>query len=392
MAARAARLRNTRRRHSRAGAWSRSNCVDTIFRLAFGATFILWTIFPAAAAEKKASGPPDKRTPADIEAATRLQVFLDRANFSPGKLDGYYGEFTRKALALYRESRGEQVPPPPPAGAKPDAPPDVTGLDLASVDPVFITYTVTDADLQNVGELPTKVAEQAKLKVLPYRDAAEAIAEKFHSDPDFLELLNPGKMKNLKAGDQLQVPNVEPFELAAVKDLKPGSEITPPVANEITDGEPGGAENRATDPPPAPGVAGQSATAVKVDTKTSMLGVYEADRLVAAYPVTIGSARTESPLGEWKVRGVAKMPNFRHDEQMLNEGERSDDFHMLPPGPNNPVGVIWIALNKKGIGLHGTADPDSIGRSASHGCVRLANWDVVRLAGRVKGGVPVSIQ
>nr|MDQ6913132.1 L,D-transpeptidase [Verrucomicrobiota bacterium] len=103
------------------------------------------------------------------------------------------------------------------------------------------------------------------------------------------------------------------------------------------------------------------------------------------------SARTESPIGEWKVRGVAKLPTFRYDEEMLNHGERSGDFHMLPPGPNNPVGVIWIALNKKGIGLHGTENPDSIGRSASHGCVRLANWDIVRLATRVKAGVSVSI-
>lgn len=107
--------------------------------------------------------------------------------------------------------------------------------------------------------------------------------------------------------------------------------------------------------------------------------------------MTIGSERTESPVGDWKVRGVAKMPNFRHDKSMLKKGERSDKFHILPPGPNNPVGVVWIALNKKGIGLHGTSDPDSIGRSASHGCVRLANWDVVRLAGKVKAGVPVAI-
>ena len=85
------------------------------------------------------------------------------------------------------------------------------------------------------------------------------------------------------------------------------------------------------------------------------------------------------------------MPTFRYDEAMLKKGTRSGDFHMLPPGPNNPVGVIWIQLNKKGIGLHGTSDPDVIGRSASHGCVRLANWDVVRLAGKVKSGVPVSI-
>ncbi len=347
------------------------------------------SVVPLHGAEKKGAAPKDTRTPADIEAATRLQIFLDRANFGPGKLDGYYGDFTRKALALYREARGEQANVAPAAG---DAPPDVSGLDLAATNPVFVSYTVTEADLRNVGKLPESVAAKAKLKALPYRDAAEAIAEKFHCDRDFLEKLNPGKTKKIKAGDQLSVPNVEPFDVAVVKDLKPGSEIAPPAANDIADDETGGAKpnGEAARPPADAGTA--PALRVQVDTKTNMLGVYDGDRLMAAYPVTIGSGRTESPVGDWKVKGVAMMPNYRHDEKMLKEGERSDYFHLLAPGPNNPVGVVWIALNKKGIGLHGTDDPDSIGRSVSHGCVRLANWDVVRLAMKLKSGVPVTIQ
>ncbi len=141
---------------------------------------------------------------ANIEAATRLQIFLDRANFSPGKLDGTYNEFTWKALALYRQSRGEQPQSPPCTGKiKSNVAPDVTGLDLDSAGPVFVPYTVTDADLASVGPLPSSVAAQAKLKFLPYRDAADAIAEKFHSDVHLLEQLNPGKMKTIKAGDQL---------------------------------------------------------------------------------------------------------------------------------------------------------------------------------------------
>jgi lipoprotein-anchoring transpeptidase ErfK/SrfK len=98
-----------------------------------------------------------------------------------------------------------------------------------------------------------------------------------------------------------------------------------------------------------------------------------------------------SPIGEWKVRGISKLPTFRYDKEMLEHGERSGNFHMLPPGPRNPVGVMWIALNKKGIGIHGTNDPGSIGRAASHGCIRLANWDVVRLATKIKTGDNVSI-
>src|SRR5207247_5006708 len=97
----------------------------------------------------------------------------------------------------------------------------------------------------------------------------------------------------------------------------------------------------------------QPAVSVKIDTKTNMLGVFEADKLVAAYPVTIGSAQTASPIGEWKVSRIEKLPRFRYDKQMLKHGKRSGNFHMLPPGPNSPVGVIWIALNKKGIGHTG---------------------------------------
>src|SRR5882762_11508748 len=171
------------------------------------AFFVLGLLFMSLApqiearkhSKKKA---PEKQSPAQSEEATRLQIFLDRSNFSPGKLDGHYNEFTRKALALYRQSRGEQ-PQSPTQDAKADAPPDVNGLDLDSVQPVFITYAVTPADLQNVGKLPASVKEQAKLKALLYRDPADAIAEKFHCDIHFLEQLNPGKTKSIKPGDQL---------------------------------------------------------------------------------------------------------------------------------------------------------------------------------------------
>jgi len=320
------------------------------------------------------------RDPQVIEAATRLQVFLDRAEFAPGKIDGRYGEFTHKALALYRQSRAESADPPPTA----EAAPDVSGLDLASVGPVFTEYTVTEADLKSVGRLAGAVAVQARQKSLPYQSAAEAIAEKFHMDVDFLAELNPGRTKAIKPGDVLTVPNVQPFELTEVKDLKPGSEFA--VNDTAAGGEPAAEDKSKGDTAEAGG-----SIAVQVNVKTNMLTVTEGEKLVAAFPVTVGSTQTESPVGDWKVRGVAKMPNFRYDKAMLTRGERSSDFHILPPGPNNPVGIVWIQLNKKGIGLHGTNNPDAIGRNASHGCVRLANWDIVRLAAKVKADVPVSI-
>lgn len=346
-------------------------------RCAITVAFVIALAAPTIARKKSGahnSPRPSKSRPDQIEAAARLQIFLDRANFSPGVITGRYNAFTLKALALYRQSRGE--PPPPPA-AKPDQAPDVKGLDLNTVGLAFIDYTVADADLKGIGPVPGGVSAQAKLKFLPYRDAAEAIAEKFHCDIRLLKELNPGK--SFKLGDQLKVPNVEPFDLAGVKNLQPGSEIQSLVANDLP--EESATPNNQTPP----------VITVKIDTKTNMLGVLDADRLVAAYPITIGSAQTASPIGDWKVQRIVKLPRFRWDPEMLKHGTRSSHFHMLPPGPNSPVGVIWIALNKKGIGLHGTSEPETIGSAVSHGCVRLTNWDVVRLAQKIKPGVPVSI-
>jgi lipoprotein-anchoring transpeptidase ErfK/SrfK len=358
--------------------------MNAVFRLTLIALLISGSIAPASAKRKATRA----RTPskADVDAATRLQVFLDRANFSPGRIDGRYNALTRKALAAYRASRGEQ-PQPSPAQrkAKSNAAPDITGLDLASVDPVFVPYTVTEADLQSVGPSPKEPPQQAKLKFLPYHDPADALAEKFHSDTHFLEQLNPGKLKAIKPGDQLRVPNVEAFELASVKDIKPGSEVSSQAANEVEDQPDAQGGNPDQNRSPTANVV------VKVDTKTNTLEVGEGEKLIAAYPVTVGSAQTASPIGEWKVRGIAKMPTFRYDKEMLKHGQRSGNFYLLPPGPRNSVGVMWIALNKKGIGIHGTNDPGSIGHAASHGCVRLANWDVVRLATKIKSGDSVSI-
>jgi len=387
--------------HSRETSLERWNYVKTASYLVVIAIALAITASPSTARKKSrkhAKATPSPTPDAEqIEAATRLQIFLDRANFSPGALNGTYDDFTIKALELYRQSRGEaSFPSPSPSeeaspSAKSHPAPDTTGLDLSSVDPTFITYTVTDSDLQSIGPLPSAVTAQAKLKFLPYRDAAEAIAEKFHCTVHLLKELNPGKTKTIKTNDELKVPNVEPFELFAVKDLKPGSEMESAAANDQPDNTKPLDNQSSPVPNEDASGAGQPTISVRVDTKTGILSVFDADKLVAAYPVTIGSKQTTSPIGEWKVRGIAKLPRFRYDQEMLQHGRRSGNFHLLPPGPNSPVGVIWIALNKKGIGLHGTDNPESIGHSVSHGCIRLTNWDVTRLAQKVKASVPVSI-
>jgi lipoprotein-anchoring transpeptidase ErfK/SrfK len=327
-----------------------------------------------------------KRDRRQIEEATRVQIFLDNSNFGPGKIDGKDGEFTRKAITLFKRSQGQADS----VAQNSETPIDTTGLDLASVDPVFTTYVVTKGDIENVGELPSDVAAQAKLKWLPYRSVAEAVAEKFHCDITFLKELNPTITEKLKEGDQVTVPNVKPFELSAVRALEPGSDAAGIVANELGEQDEKGQSQ-----------TGEAAEEVKektppfslhISTKEEILEVHDGGKLVAAFPVTVGSQDTASPIGHWTVKAIAKLPNFRYDLKMLNEGERGSSFYMLPPGPNNPAGVIWIALNKKGIGIHGASDPDSIGRSASHGCIRLANWDVAKLAGMVKPGGSVVVE
>lgn len=329
-----------------------------------------------------------KRDRHQIEEATRLQVFLDNSNFGPGKIDGRDGEFTRKAVVLFRRSQGQTDAP----AQDPKAPIDTTGLDLAAIDPVFATYVVTREDVESVGKLPEEFSAQAQMKWLPYRSVAEAVAEKFHCDIDFLKELNPTITEELKEGDHLTVPNVKPFELSAVKAIRPGSAMPGELLNDVekTDGE-GASQNEGAaekvsqkEAPPA--------LSLYISTKEKMLEVYADGRLVAAFPVTVGSQHTESPIGRWSVKGIAKLPNFRYDLKMLKDGERGSTFHILPPGPNNLAGVIWIELNKKGIGIHGASDPDLIGRNASHGCIRLANWDVAKLAGMVQAGVPVVVE
>ncbi len=347
--------------------------------------------------EKKAEDPVSGEA---IEAVTRLQVFLDKAEFAPGKIDGRIGQFTLEALALYREAQGAAATPASPDPKvkieKNEALPDLSDLDLTSADPLFLSYEVTEDDLKQVGELPSKIPEQAKLKALPYGSAAEAIAEKFHVDEGYLEELNPGKTKSIKAGDVLKVVNVVPFEKSAIEALKQGDKEKDKEENKDenkekdTEDKDEAVTNKTADADV--NKEEESKLVVHINTETNMLTVFKSDKLVAAYPVTVGSEQTESPEGKWKVTKITTMPNFRYDKSMLKKGVRSDDFHMLPPGPNNPVGVMWIQLSKDGIGIHGTNDPATIGRASSHGCVRLANWDVVRFAEKIELNVPVTIQ
>jgi len=240
--------------------------------------------------------------------------------------------------------------------------------------------------MATVGIVPKGPAAQARVKRLPYATVAEAIAEKYHTELAYLKRLNPGQTGHLKPGATLKVPNVKPFELKDVKILEPGSEAAAVIANELGDAP------AATPSPVSDATPVTSDIEIYISTRRNMLEIRVGKKVAAAFPVTVGSEQTVSPIGKWTVSRIVKMPNFRYDLSMLNKGRRSSHFHLLPPGPNNPVGVVWIALNKNGIGIHGTSEPDSIGRASSHGCIRLANWDVVKVAELVKPGVSVTVE
>lgn len=304
---------------------------------------------------------PEKKEPeapftsaADI---TQLQVYLDNEDFGPGKIDGRRGEFTEKALSHFAKAHElgtlslnaslyNRLP------------------ELQTVVP-FALYKITPEDRAQVGVMADDRAAQGKQHSMPYTSLLSMVAERFHSERAFIRKLNPEKnLDALKVGDVIKVPNIsEPFDVQGLARqghaFLPRPEFKPRV--------------------------------VKVDTTQKMLDVLEDGRVLASFPITPGSETLPAPKGTWKIANMSRMPYFRYDEMMLNQGVRSANFVLLPPGPRSPVGVMWMGLSKSGIGLHGTNNPETIGRAASHGCIRLANWDAAKLSTFVTVGTTVQI-
>lgn len=280
--------------------------------------------------------------------ALAIQVALDRAGFSPGVLDGAMGSNTKKALEAYRTANEAE-----PAAAEP-----------------LTTYRITEQDAAGpfVQHIPDDLVEQAKLKTLAYRSVLEMLAERFHATPALFQQLNPGA--TFAAGEEIRVPNVEPMVIPA----KP-SEGKKPMEKEPE------ARKPASDRPEV---------TVTVTKSTSALTVTDASGKVLMYaPVTTGSENDPLPIGDWKVNGVGLQPEFRYNPDLFWDADPAHTKALIPSGPNNPVGLVWIDISKEHYGLHGTPEPATIGRSESHGCVRLTNWDALRLASLVKTGTPV---
>jgi lipoprotein-anchoring transpeptidase ErfK/SrfK len=304
--------------------------------------------------------------PAPVVSDTfAAQVMLDRLGFSSGEIDGRPGANVKGALSAFQQAQGRT-----PSGTLDDATWQALREGAGNVPPL-VMYAITEADLAGPfsPSIPSDLEAQAKLDALRYRDPLEQLAEKFHVSPALLKDVNPA-MTLKAAGEQILVPNVSPMEVpaadAADANARTGSRQTGAAA------------------PPQPKVT------IYVTKSTSALTVEDESKHVLFHaPVTSGSEHDPLPIGNWKITGVQRNPVFNYNPQLFWDADPKHSKARIPAGPNNPVGVIWIDLSKPHYGIHGTPEPSKIGHVESHGCVRLTNWDVVRVAQWTRPGTPV---
>ncbi|MBX5157733.1 L,D-transpeptidase [Rhizobium sp. NZLR8] len=269
-----------------------------------------------------------------------LQVFLDRAGISPGVIDGHMGSNVTKSVYAYDQMTGSRLDPN-------DTDAILEELRMNGGLPV-VSYTITPADAAGpfVAQIPEDYSQKAMLPSLAFTSTTEMLAERFHMDEAFLKEMNPGADFTV-AGTIIKVVN-------------PGELKSGEVARIIAD-----------------------------KGRKQVFAYDGAGNLVAAYPASIGSTDTPSPSGTVTVERVAFNPGYTYNPKINFQQAGNDKILNIPPGPNGPVGTVWMALSKPTYGIHGTPEPSKIGRTQSHGCIRLTNWDATELAKMVKPGVTV---
>jgi lipoprotein-anchoring transpeptidase ErfK/SrfK len=271
---------------------------------------------------------------------TALQVFLDREGVSPGVIDGKMGQNVNKALVAWQQMTGESIDP--------NNAEDILERLRLSGGLAITSYTITPGDAAGpyVAEIPEDYSQKALLPSLAYTSTTEMLAEKFHMDEAYLRQLNPGV--------DFTIPGT------IIKVVEPGQTKTGSVARIIA--------NKGL---------------------KQVFAYAEDGSLIAAYPASIGSADTPSPSGTVTVERVALNPGYTYNPKINFQQGANDKVLSIPPGPNGPVGTVWMALSRPTYGIHGTPEPSKIGRTQSHGCIRLTNWDATELAKMVKPGVTV---
>lgn len=300
----------------------------------------LYTLLAAISVALSTGMAATASTPPDDPLA--LQVALARQHFSPGVIDGKWGDNTRAALEAFQSANDLES-----TGALDDETRQALQLDgLEKTHQVELSSEQVSGPFTE--EIPGDLVEQSKLDRLGYTSVEEKLAEEFHVTPELLAELNPDV--ELTAGATLTVPNLGDQP----------SEITP-----------------------------QGELTVRVSKSAQNLRVEDDNGVIFFAPVTAGSTASPLPLGEWKVLGISTMPKFYYDPSLFSDAPSDHEKAELPPGPNNPVGVVWIDLDKEHYGIHGTPEPSKIGYTESHGCVRLSNWDARLVAELVEAGTKV---
>jgi lipoprotein-anchoring transpeptidase ErfK/SrfK len=272
----------------------------------------------------------------------RAQILLACARFSPGEIDGRYGDDLGIAIRGYQENHAMK------STGVIDA--EMWKLLNAHTAPLLVPYAITEADMKGPFEpIPKEAAEQAKMKWMGFESPEEGLGEKFHMSPALLAELNPG-MKPLTAGEQITVVDVTRFP------------------------------------------ASRAARVVVSKSKRTVTALGAGGKVLAQYPATIGGDHDPLPIGTWKITIVDHNPWFNWDPVHFWNVDPKISAEKLPPGPNNPVGVVWMGLSKEHYGIHGTPDPGHVRHGESYGCIRLTNWDADDLSRMVVRGTPVILE